>query len=261
MSSFETIIVSVKNSVAELTLNRSEKHNALNALMIKEIRQAVSELSSQVSVRVVVLSAKGKSFCAGGDLNWMKQQAARDRAGKIAESTQLALMLRELDEFAKPLIGKVQGAAFGGGLGMISVCDIAIAADKAKFALTETKLGLIPATIGPYVVRRLGEANARQVFMNAKRFDVQAAHRFGLISEYVAAEQLDEAVQAHVDAFLQCAPGAVADAKSLCLSLARNPDKDHLEMTANRLADRWETSEARQGIDAFFAGARPPWIK
>lgn len=175
MNAFETITITVDNSIAELVLNRPEKHNALNALMIREIRQAVSELSSLESVRVVVLAARGRSFCAGGDLTWMKQQAARDREGKIAESTELALMLRDLDELTKPLIGKIQGAAFGGGLGMISVCDIAVASDKAKFALTETKLGLIPATIGPYVVRRLGEANARQVFMNAKRFGAEDA--------------------------------------------------------------------------------------
>ena len=261
MSTFETILITINNGLAELTLNRAEKHNALNALMIKEIRQAVHEISENESVKVVVLCAKGKSFCAGGDLNWMKQQAAKDRAGKISESTQLALMLRDLDELAKPLIGKIQGAAYGGGIGMISVCDIAIAVDSARFALTETRLGLIPATIGPYVVRRLGEANARQVFMNGKRFDAEKAYRFGLLSSFVVPEQLDEAVQSEVNAFLACAPGAVADAKSLCLQLARNPDKDHLEMTASRLADRWQSREAEQGIDAFFSGTKAPWTK
>ena len=261
MSSFETIIITIKNSVAELILDRADKHNALNALMIKEIRQAVSEITSDESIKVVVLSAKGKSFCAGGDLNWMKQQAARDREGKIAESTELALMLRDLDQLAKPLIGRIQGSAYGGGVGMISVCDIAIATDTVKLALTETRLGLIPATIGPYVVRRLGEANARQVFMNGKRFDAAQAFKFGLISKIVDEQQLDNAIESEINAFLQCAPGAVADAKSLCIQLARNPDEDNLEMTANRLADRWQSREAQEGIDAFFAGTRAPWIK
>ena len=261
MNTFETIIVTVDNCVAELALNRAEKHNAINALMIKEIRQAVSVLSADDSIRVVVLAAKGKSFCAGADLNWMKQQAERDRAGKISESTELALMLRDLDELNKPLIGKIQSAAYGGGIGMVSVCDIAIATDKAKFALTETKLGLIPATIGPYVVRRLGEANARQVFMNGKPFDAQKAIQFGLLSNVVAEEQLEQAVQSEINAFLLCAPGAVADAKSLCLNLARNPDKDHLDMTANRLADRWQSKEAKAGIDAFFSATKAPWTK
>jgi methylglutaconyl-CoA hydratase len=261
MSAFETVTLTVRNYIAELSLNRPEKHKALKAQMIREIRQAVSEISSRESVRVVVLAARGKTFCAGGDLKWMKQQAAKSREGKIAESTELALMLRDLDELAKPLIGKIQGAAYGGGLGMISVCDIAVAADNAKFALTETKLGLIPATIGPYVVRRLGETNARQVFMNAKRFGVADAFRYGLISSFVNVERLDEVVRTEADAFLQCAPGAVADAKSLCLNLARNPDKDHLQMTANRLADRWQSTEARQGIEAFFSGTKAPWTE
>ena len=217
--------------------------------------------SANEIVKVVVLCAKGKSFCAGGDLNWMKQQAERDREAKISESTQLAMMLRDLDEMAKPLIGKIHGAAYGGGIGMISVCDIAIAVENAQFALTETRLGLIPATIGPYVVRRLGEGNARQVFMNGKRFDAEKACEFGLLSSVVAKNHLDEAVESEVNAFLECAPGAVADAKSLCLQLARNPDQDHLQLTANRLADRWQSQEAQQGIDAFFSGAKSPWTK
>ena len=261
MSTFETITVTVESAVAELKLNRAQKHNALNAQVIKEIRQAAAEVSSDESIKVVVLSAMGKSFCAGGDLNWMKQQANKDRAGKISESTQLALMLRDLDELPKPLIGKIQGSAYGGGIGMISVCDIAIAVDTAQFALTETRLGLIPATIGPYVVRRIGEANARQVFMNGKRFNSEKACDFGLISNFVTKQHLDEAVEIEANAFLNCAPGAVADAKSLCLTLARNPDKDHLQMTANRLADRWQSVEAQAGIDAFFAGTKAPWIK
>ena len=185
MSQFETVLVNKNDGVAELVLNRTEKHNAINALMISELRQAVADIGGDQSIRVVLLSARGKSFCAGGDLNWMKQQAANNRAGKIAQSTELAKMLRDLDELPKPVIGKIQGSAYGGGIGLISVCDIAIAIDSARFALTETRLGLIPATIGPYVVRRIGEANARQVFMNGKRFDAETACRFGLLSRCV----------------------------------------------------------------------------
>lgn len=261
MNDFETIKVTLQNGVAGLILDRAQKHNALNALMIREIRQAVAVISADRSVRVVVLSATGKSFCAGGDLDWMKQQAVKSRAGKISESTELAKMLRDLDELTVPLIGRIHGAAYGGGIGMLCVCDINIALESVRFALTETRLGLIPATIGPYVVRRLGEANARQVFMNGRRFDAQQAHKFGLISRVVNEQQLDMAVQSEVDAFLQCAPGAVADAKALCLLLARNPDKDYLEMTANRLADRWQSKEAQAGIEAFFTGTKAPWIK
>ena len=261
MKNFDTIKIEVSDNVAHLILNRPEKHNAINALMIQELQQAAEFLSKTDKIRLVVLTATGKSFCAGGDLGWMKEQAQKDRAGKIEQSTNLAMMLRKLDELPKPLIGRVQGAAYGGGVGLISVCDIAIASEQSKFALTETRLGLIPATIGPYVVRRLGEANARQVFMNAKSFDAKRAVKLGLISKLVPESELDQAIEREVEAFMNCAPGAVAQAKSLCLKLARNPDLDQLDYTANKLADRWETEEARHGIDAFFNREKPPWTK
>ncbi len=261
IDSFETIKVEVNDSVARLTLNRPEKHNAINSLMIHELLKAAELLGENDSVRVVVLAAEGKSFCAGGDLGWMKEQAQRDRAAKIEQSTNLAIMLRKLDELPKPLIGRVQGPAYGGGVGLISVCDITVASTEPKFALTETKLGLIPATIGPYVVRRLGEANARQVFMNGKSFDAQRAVKLSLISKVVPESELDQAIEREVEAFMNCAPGAVAQAKSLCLELARKSGVDQLEYSANKLADRWETEEAMQGIDAFFNRDKPPWTK
>ena len=261
MNNFETIKIEVNDNVARLILDRPEKHNAINALMIQELQEATEFLSTTDEIRVVVLAASGKSFCAGGDLGWMKEQAQKDRAGKIEQSTNLAMMLRKLDELPKPLIGRIHGPAYGGGVGMISVCDIAIASEQSKFSLTETRLGLIPATIGPYVVRRLGEADARQVFMNGKSFDAQRASKLGLISKLVPESKLDQAVGREVEAFMNCAPGAVAQAKSLCLKLARNPGLDQLDYTANKLADRWETEEATQGIDAFFNREKPPWIK
>ncbi len=261
MKDFETIQLTVKDSIARITLNRADKHNAINALMIRELRQAASQVADDDNVRVAILAAQGKSFCAGGDLGWMKQQAGKDRAGKIKESSELAMMLRDLDQLPKPLIARIQGPAYGGGVGMISVCDIAIASTSTRFALTETRLGLIPATIGPYVVRRLGEANARQVFMNGKVFDANAALKIGLLTNVVDEKQLDQVIQFEVDAFLSCAPGAVADAKLLCLELSRNQSVDQREYTANKLADRWETEEAQQGIDAFFNREKPPWIK
>lgn len=261
MQDFETIKLQVKDDVARLTLNRPEKHNAINALMIHELRQAASEISKADDVRVVILAAEGKSFCAGGDLNWMKEQALKDRSGKIKESFELALMLRELDELPKPLIGRIHGPAYGGGIGLISVCDISIATKACKFALTETRLGLIPATIGPYVIHRLGEANARQVFMNSKTFGVKAASKLGLISMVVKASKLDQAVGSEVDAFLQCAPGAVTEAKSLCRHLARSSNENQLEYTTEKLADRWETQETQQGINAFFNRQKAPWTK
>lgn len=245
--------------VATLTLAREEKHNALNAQMIQELRRACAWLAETDTVRVVVLSALGKSFCAGGDLSWMQSQAEKDRAGKIAESSELAFMLRDLDSLPKPLIARVQGQAFGGGIGMMAVCDSVISVDTARFALTETRLGLIPATIGPYVVRRLGEGAARQVFMSGQVFNAERAVTLGLVAKTCRVDELDATVEAEVLPYLDCAPGAVAAAKALCQHLARNPDEDQLDYTAACLADRWESPEAQHGIDCFFQRKTPEW--
>ena len=262
MSSFDTIRISTdSHGVAHLWLARPEKHNALNAKMIEELRSATELLAHDDTVRVVILAGEGKSFCAGGDLTWMQEQAAKDREGKIAESTRLAKMLRDLDGLPKPLIGRVQGNAFGGGIGMMAVCDIVVAADRAIFALTETRLGLIPATIGPYVVRRLGEGHARQVFMNGKRFDATEARRLGLVSRVAGADELNNVVSEEINWFLDCAPGAVAETKALCLTLSRGGYANALSATAERLADRWDSTEAQAGIQSFFDHTKPPWVR
>ncbi len=248
-----------QRGVATLTLARPDKHNALNAVMIDELSTAAAALAADAAVRVVVLAAQGKTFCAGGDLGWMREQAGKDRAGRMAESSRLATMLRALDTLPKPLIARVQGAAYGGGIGMMAVCDIVVAAGSAKFALTETRLGLIPATIGPYVVARLGEGAARQVFMNARTFDAERARALGLVAAVAADADLDAAVAAEVEPFLACAPGAIAEAKALCRTLARDSPPDTLTWTAERLAERWESEEASEGIAAFFERRKPPW--
>lgn len=245
--------------VATLTLAREDKHNALNAQMIQELRHACAWLAENESVRVVILSALGKSFCAGGDLSWMQSQAEKDRAGKIAESSELAFMLRDLDSLPKPVIGRVQGQAFGGGIGMMAVCDSVISVDTARFALTETRLGLIPATIGPYVVRRLGEGAARQVFMSGQVFTAERAVALGLVAKTCRIDELDATVEAEVLPYLDCAPGAVAAAKALCQHLARHSDEDQLDYTAACLADRWESPEAQHGIDCFFQRKTADW--
>ncbi len=262
MTGFETLRIETdERGVAHLWLARPEKHNALNTQMISELRQAASDLAKDGGVRAVVLAGEGKSFSAGADLTWMRAQFDRDRVGKITESLELARMLSDLDSLPKPLIGRVHGQAFGGGIGMMAVCDIVVAASHAKFALTETRLGVIPANIGPYVVRRLGEGNTRRIFMNGKRFDAAAARDLGLVSEVVDADGLDDAVEAEVGWFLDCAPGAVADAKALCLALSRDRIDDQHAFTSESLADRWETAEAQEGIRCFFDGEKPSWSR
>lgn len=259
--SYETLKLDIDaRGLARLTMARPDKHNAMNALVIRELADAAARLASDARVRAIVLASEGKSFSAGADLTWMQEQWAKNRAGRIAEASSLANMLRALDDLPQPVIARVQGPAYGGGIGLMAVADIAIAAAEAKFALTETRLGLIPATIGPFVVRRIGEGHARRLFLNARPFDAAQAHHMGLVSAVVPAEALDAAVEVEVAAALQCAPGAVRDAKALAKHLARHPDNDLATFSIEQLANRWETDEARAGIEAFFAKQKAPWV-
>lgn len=258
--SFETIrIATDERGVATLTLARPERHNALSAAMIGELAEAAAQLAGDPAVRVVVLAAEGESFCSGADLGWMKQQFAASRAQRMEEARRLARMLNALYTLPKPLIGRVQGQAFAGGIGIISVCDVAIAVQGARFALTETRLGLIPATIGPYVVARIGHARARRVFMSARLFDAAEAAALGLVHAAVDADRLDAAVEAEVKPYLSTAPMAVAASKRLLHDLGPVIDDAIIEMTVNRLADVWETPEAREGVIAFFEKRPPRW--
>ncbi|MBL4750128.1 MAG: crotonase/enoyl-CoA hydratase family protein [Amylibacter sp.] len=251
--SYNTIEVSSDaRGIATLTLARPEKHNAMNSQMMAEITTAAKALGADEKVRAVVLAAQGKSFCAGADLNWMRAQVDQDRAGKISEARVLATMLATLNNLPKPLIGRVEGNAYGGGIGMMAVCDIVVAVKGARFALTETKLGLIPATIGPFVLRRLSETYARQVFFTAKSFETELALRAGLVSAICAADEMDAAIEAEIKPILQTAPGAVAEAKALLQQMQGRNIENDIELTVNALADRWETDEAQQRIAAFF---------
>lgn len=260
--SYQTITLSTDTrGIATLTLNRPEKHNALNAGMIAELSEAAARLATDRAVRAVVLTGAGASFCAGGDLDWMRAQMASSRNERMAGARELAGMLGTFNTLPKPLIGKAQGQAFGGGIGLLCVCDIAIGVEGARFGLTETRLGLIPATIGPYVLARMGEAMARRVFMSARLFDAKEAVSLGILSRAVAAEVLDEAVEAEVLPYLAAAPDAVARAKALARDLGPRIDAAVIEETVIALADTWESPEAREGIAAFFEKRKPDWAK
>lgn len=248
-----------RRGVARLTLDRPAKHNALDAAMIGELTEAAEALGRDPAVRVVVLAAAGESFCAGADLGWMRAQVEADGPARSREATRLAAMLNALNTLPKPLIGRVQGNAFGGGVGMMSVCDVAIGAAPARFGLTETRLGLIPATIGPYVLARIGEAMARRVFMSARLFGAEEAVTLGLLARAVAAEDLDATVEAEVAPYLACAPGAVAEAKALARRLGPPIDDGVIATTVEALVRRWESPEAAEGIAAFFDRRKPVW--
>jgi methylglutaconyl-CoA hydratase len=246
--------------VAWLLLNRPEKHNAMDAEMIGELTQAADRLGRDPGVRVVVLTGRGRSFCAGGDLGWMRAQMAADGATRAREAAALAAMLGALDTMPKPLIGRVQGQAFGGGVGLMSVCDVAIGVEGAKIGLTEVRLGLIPATIGPYVVARMGAARARRVFFSGRVFDAAEAVDLGLLARAVPEAALDAAVEAEILPYLVAAPGAVAEGKRLVADLAQPVDPAQVALSIEALVARWESAESAEGIAAFFDKRKAGWV-
>ncbi|ASP34790.1 crotonase/enoyl-CoA hydratase family protein [Labrenzia sp. VG12] len=259
--SFETLTLATDpRGVATLTLNRPDKHNSLSAQMIDELTRAAAQLGADDAVRVVVLTGAGASFCAGGDLGWMREQFEAGRETRMAEARKLAMMLKALNELPKPLIGRVQGQAFGGGIGMMSVCDTVVAVDSAKFGLTEVRLGLIPATISPYVLARMGEGKARRVFMSARIFGADEARDLDLAAKVVSEHELDGAIEAEIKPYLGAAPAAVAASKALARSLGTPITDAVIDDTIRRLADTWETPEAREGISAFFEKRKPDWV-
>jgi len=258
---FETIRIETDaRGVAHLWLARAEKHNALSAQMMDELTTAITDLGADPAVRVVVLAAEGASFCAGGDLKWMQANIAASAEERAAGARKLAGMLGALDSCPKPVIGRVQGNAFGGGVGMMSVCDVAVGVPAARFGLTETKLGLTPATISPYVIARMGAAKARRVFMSSRLFGADEAIALDLLAKTVQPADLDAAVEAEVAPYLVCAPGAVADAKALVRSLGPRLDAEVIESTIAALVSRWESPEAAEGISAFFEKRKPSWV-
>jgi methylglutaconyl-CoA hydratase len=246
--------------VATLTLNRPDKHNAMDAAMIAELTEAATRLGRDPAVRVVVLTGAGASFCAGGDLGWMREQMAANGATRARGAGALAGMLGALDTMPKPLIGRVQGQAFGGGVGLMAVCDVAIGVETAKIGLTEVRLGLIPATIGPYVVARMGAARARRVFFSGRVFSADEAVALGLLARAVPVADLDAAVAAEVAPYLDAAPGAVAEGKALIARLGGGVDDRAVALSVDALVRRWESAESAEGIGAFFDKRKPGWV-
>jgi len=244
-----------KAGIATVTLNRPEKHNAMNAELIAALTQTAQDLATK-PLRAIILRGVGKSFCAGGDLSWMQAQAQADRAGKQAEAGTLADMLAAWNDLPHAVIARIHGATYGGGIGLAAIADSVIAAPDTKFALTETRLGLIPATIGPFVAAKIGQSHARRLFTTAAPFTPAEAQQIGLVHQI--AEDLDAAVAQECAHLMKTAPGAVAAAKALAKSFSDDP-KAHRDATLNALADCWEGDEGQEGIAAFFARKPPPW--
>jgi methylglutaconyl-CoA hydratase len=258
---WQSIDITMHGRVATVTLDRPDVRNAFNEATIAELALAFDELGRDEDVRAIVLAANGAAFCAGGDLNWMKQMAAYSDAENRADATKLADMLHTIYLCPKPVVAKVQGDCYAGGMGLVAACDVTVAVDTAHFCLSEVKLGLIPATISPYVIKAMGENAARRYFLTAERFSAREAHRIGFVHEVVAADELDASVAAIVKALVNNSPNAVKEAKVLVRDIAgRAVDNALLADTAERIAAIRASGEGREGVASFLEKRKPSWL-
>lgn len=258
---FNTLEIERAGGVATIWMNRPDVHNAFNAELIAELTAACRELGEDDAARVIVLAGRGKSFSAGADLNWMKAAATAGVDENLADARRLAGMLRTLAELPKPTIARVHGAALGGGMGLAAACDICVAADRASFATSEVKFGIIPSAISPYVIRAIGERQAYRYFQTAERISAARAVEIGLAHELAAADELDAKVQEIVAALLTGGPKAQAAAKDLIRAVANRPVTDAVvEDTAKRISGLRATPEAKEGLDAFLAKRPAAWV-
>jgi methylglutaconyl-CoA hydratase len=258
---YETLTIGIADKVATVTLNRPELRNAFNENAIAELALAFDELGRNELVRAVVLAANGPAFCAGADLNWMKKMAGYSHDENLADASRLADMLRTIYLCPKPTLAKVQGDCYAGGMGLVAACDVVIAAEGVNFCLSEVKLGLIPATISPYVIKAMGEQAARRYFITAERFDAAAALRMGFAHEVVLPEHLDTTVAGIVKSLVSNSPNAVVEAKKLVRDVVGLPVTDALlRDTAQRIAAIRASGEGREGVASFLEKRKPNWL-
>jgi methylglutaconyl-CoA hydratase len=257
---YQTIELERREGAAFLWLNRPGLRNAFNDTTVAELMDAVTSVSSDDAVRVIVLGARGKAFCAGADLGWMKQMASYTREQNLADAEALARMLHAIHTSPKPTLARLQGDCYAGGIGLAAACDIVVSVRAAIFCLSETRLGLIPATIGPYVLRAIGPREASRFMLSAETFDALEAHRIGLVHVLTDAESLDRQVDAFIRHFSRTSPDAVRAAKQLIRDFAhRDLDEALILDSAERIADARASADGREGIDAFLAKRDPRW--
>ncbi|WP_411880669.1 enoyl-CoA hydratase/isomerase family protein [Polaromonas sp. YR568] len=255
------LLIDVAGHIATVTLNRPEVRNAFNDEVILEMVQAFTELGARSDVRCIVLAANGPAFCAGADLNWMRSMADYTRAQNHDDAGHLASMMQVLYECPKPTIAKVQGDAYAGGTGLVAACDMAVSVDTAQYCLSEVKLGLLPATISPYVIRAMGARAAHRYFLTAERFDAAEALRIGFIHEVVKAEALDAKVAELAQALVNAGPEAMRLCKKLVQDVAGQPITPALvKMTVEAIADVRVSPEGREGVQSFLQKRKPNWL-
>ena len=250
-----------QGGVHTITLARPEVRNAFNDELIVELKNAFLAVAQDASVRCVVLSAEGPAFCAGADLNWMRRMADYTRDDNLADAGELAAMLRAIYACPQPTIARVQGDVYAGGMGLVAACDMAVAVDTAQFCLSEVKLGLIPATISPYVIRAMGARAAHRYFLTAERFNAAEAHRIGLVHEVVSADTLDAKVAELTQALVNTSPNAVRACKKLVQDVAEREINGALvRQTVEAIADIRASDEGREGVQAFLQKRKPNWL-
>jgi methylglutaconyl-CoA hydratase len=260
-TSFTTLELAFEGAVARIWLNRPELRNAFDEVVIRELSEAFSQAGAASEVRVIVLGANGPAFCAGANLNWMRRAAEFTHEQNLADAGGLAEMLRTIHQSPKPVIARVQGDTYAGGMGLVAACDVAVSVDTAWYCLSEVKIGLIPATISPYVLRAMGTRAAQRYFLTGERFSAAEAHRIGFVHEVVAADALDAKVAEIVKAFTGASPAAVRACKQLIADVAgREIDDALIEKTVQGIADIRASDEGREGVQAFLQKRKPSWI-
>ena len=258
---FDTISYSIEDKIAKVLLNRPEVHNAFNDVMIRELLGVFHEISQSDDIRIAILTGKGESFCAGADLNWMKRMINFSYEQNLEDSLKLAELFYLMYSLPKPIIAAVNGAAIGGGTGLVAVCDIAIAAENAKFSLSEVKLGLVPACISPYVIRKVGEGRCREFFLTGERVTAQRALELGLVNQVVPLTELDMAVNEKVKQLLSSGPKAIAMCKELLKNVPGMSFDKAMTYTAEMIASMRIGDEGQEGMNAFLEKRKPKWTQ
>lgn len=258
---YKTILLIPEEKVVRIFLNRPEVHNAFNSTMIVELDDAIERVKEDKSIRVIVLSGKGKSFCAGADINWMREIIHYSFEQNLEESLQLAELLHKIYVLPKPTVAMVNGTAIGGGIGFVSACDIALASEDARFGLSEVKIGLVPAAISPYVIRRIGESKAREYFLTGTRISAQKAQDIGLINDVAPAEELEDKVEEIIQLLLASGPEALASCKELIQKVAHMSFEEAKSFTARMIANLRVSKEGQEGMASFLEKRKPLWTE
>lgn len=260
MTSYSTLLINYDGSRATVTFNRPDIHNAFNSGMIDELAAAFREIEANKKIRLVILTGAGKSFCAGADLNWMRAVKDAPYETNLAESNRLADLFWQMYSFPLPIIARVNGAAIGGGTGFVAVCDIAIAARSSKYSFSEVKIGVVPACIGPYVIRKLGEGRARELFITGERMGADRAHEVGLVNAVVDDDLLDKAIDELAAQIESSGPNAITMAKRLVSSVPAMTPAEFRPYTAEMIAKLRQSPEGQEGMDAFLNKRTPSWV-